>query len=257
MFNWFKSKVELKKDSSIMTSSDHKKGLKLGSEIIVPSNFELLVFHKGKHYETLASGKYKVDKQLFPKLIKKQQSNNAKIKHVKCVLHYVNQSAQSMKIKFKKQTYVVEFKVSNSIDFALLMLLYTYKIDNEYALNTLNDILCELLLHHKGDYKQVLPTSLTNYGIEIISFSPINSKSSIFNENSNDKESVASPTTPTNITTNTNSSIALENTNTATVQQGISLTTSNNQVNEIICPKCNHISKFKTTYCLRCGFKLE
>ena len=44
MFNFFKSKVELKKETSIVSSYHSKKGLKLGSEIIVPPNFELLVF---------------------------------------------------------------------------------------------------------------------------------------------------------------------------------------------------------------------
>ncbi|MBO5910532.1 MAG: hypothetical protein J6Q15_03385, partial [Clostridia bacterium] len=95
MFNWFKSKVELKKETSIMSSFYTKKGLKLGSEISVPNNFQCLIFHNDKCYNTLESGKYKMDKKTFNDLIERQQRRKSN-KYIKCVCHYVNLSPQKI-----------------------------------------------------------------------------------------------------------------------------------------------------------------
>jgi hypothetical protein len=261
MFNWFKSKVELKKDTSIMSSFHNKKGLKIGSEIVVPNNFECLIFHKGKCYNTLKSGKYKMDNTLFKDLIEHQKQKSKK-KYVKCVCHYINLSSQKFELKFKKQIYVIEFKIDNPSIFTPLALLYTYKVDNEYILNTLNDIFYELLLHHKGDYKQIKNDSLKDYGIKITTFIPNNNNKSIFN-NENDTKS----NNTSSILCNNNSSSQEQETNEIqetsstktkieTSQQDTKSTPSNNQPTLPTCPKCNNIAKFNTTYCLRCGYKL-
>ena len=108
-------------------------------------------------------------------------------------------------------------------------------------------------MHLKGDYKQITSTSLSKYGITINSFAPKTSKVSIFSTN---KQSTPQPkveqfTTIQDQTTNTTL-------NTNTVTQNNQPPASESQNNKFpTCPKCNNIAKFNTTYCLRCGYKLD
>ena len=146
MFNWFKSKVELKKHTDIMSSTHIKKGLKIGSDIIVGNNFECLVFYKGKCFNTLTEGKYKLDKKTFPELINAQQKFKFKTKYIKMVCHYINLLNQKLQLKFKKQQFEVDFNINDSFKFACLMLLHSYKVDNDYTLNMLNSMFYELLM---------------------------------------------------------------------------------------------------------------
>ncbi len=266
MFNLFKSKIELKKDNVIMSSIYLKSGTKLGSEIVVPKNFEVLVFHKDKLFHTLSSGKYKFEKKDFNKLIEYQQRKKPKLKHIKCVFHYINTTDQTLKIKFKKQYYIVTFNISNINNFVSLMLLHTYKVDNDYTINLLSEIFHELLTYNKGVYTNISSRPLNEYGINIISFLPENKKSSIF-------------TMPISKNNNTDNIKELENTNQNledvenSDNEIINDTSINNTTNENTntqetvenvntdedktCPNCKYISKFSTTYCLRCGNKLK
>lgn len=282
MFNWFKTKVELKNNKSIMSSFHNRKGIKLGSEIIIPQDFEGLIFYKEKHYNTLSCGKYKMDKSTFPEIIEKQQKAKSKLKYVKCVCHYISISSQKIEIRYKKQNFTIEFKISNPLSFTNLALLYTYKVDDDYIFTTLYDVFKELLIYVKGDYKQIKSSSLEKFGISIISFLPSNQKLSIFNTSNSDtstenlnKVSIFS----TQISTQNNS--IHPNLNKVDTTQQIqsseiiqpspedkSNQNSNTQNNELSehcenksifpsCPKCNHTAKFNTTYCLRCGYKLQ
>ena len=65
MFSWFKRKVELKNENSIMASTYISSGVKVGSEIIVPSNFKCLIYNNGDYYYGLERGKHKVSNDKF------------------------------------------------------------------------------------------------------------------------------------------------------------------------------------------------
>ena len=272
MFNWFKSKIELKNSASIMCSSHNKKGLKLGSEIIVPSNFECLIFHKGKCFNTLSEGKYKMDKKTFAELIEYQQRRKFKVKYIKCICHYVNISTQKLEIKFKKQKFIVDFVIAEPIKFANLALLYTCKVDDDYTLNILNDVFYELLTHVKGDYKQINQSSLNDYGINIASFAPQGTKASIFNTSSTQNDKNADNISASNAQTETaETSLEQQNSdiNKTSLHESDLDTTAKEKTSPEAsstpkpqqtfpaCPKCNNVAKFNTTYCLRCGHKLQ
>lgn len=250
MFNLFKKKIELKNEKCIMSTVNNKKSFKIGSEIIVPDNFECLIYHKGKLYNTLTCGKHKLDKSTFATLIDTQQTAKFKNKYIKFISHYISISKQELVIKFKRQKFAINFHVDNSPKFAELMLLYTYKVDNDYAVSYLLDIFKELLIFHKGNYKSISNNSLTKYGIMIDSFLPISGKSSIFQNSSTNQATINNTTLENNnLTTNTN--------NTSPSQATINPTPNLNQIKFPTCPKCGNSVKFKTTYCLRCGYKLD
>jgi len=264
MFNWFKSKVELKKDSSIMSSSHSSKGFKLGTEIIVPTDFECLVFHKEKLYNTLKEGKYKLDKDTFDKLINSQNNRKKSKKHINCVYHYINLSKQKLQIYHKKKTYEVEFEICDSFKFATLILLHSYKVNNEYVVEFLNDMFCELLSYIKSDVSQIKNNSLQQYGINITSFLLTNTTNkSIFNKKEKTTESIFDKDLPSH---SNNNDINIENiqppTNEIKVENvpqinKVKENKSNTTNNPFTCPKCGNTSKFDTTYCLKCGYKLK
>ena len=184
MFNWFKNKIELKNEDCIMTTMQDKKSFKIGSEIIVPDNFECLIYHKNKLFNTLNSGKYKLDKSTFSTLIDNQQTLKSKTKYIKFISHYVCMSKQELSFKFKKQKFTITFHIDNSSKFAELMLLYTYKVDNNYVYTYLVDIFKETLVYYQGKYAKITPNALCNYGISIDNLSPSGEKNSIFNNKS-------------------------------------------------------------------------
>ena len=268
MFNWFKSKIELKKSTDIMSSTHIKKGLKIGSEIIVPNNFQCLIFYKGKCFNTLTEGKYKMDNKIFAELINAQQKLKFKTKYVKLVCHYITLLNQKLVFKFKKQQFEVDFNIAEPIKFASLMLLHTYKVDNDYTLNMLISMFSELLLYIKGDYKKISPSSLESYGIAINSFAPINNKPSIFSK------TPKSPINPNTEATQTDTNNQIRQDLSSNISDNsLKQTTENNNNNNNntqtsslaenkntklhICPNCNNSTKFNTTYCLRCGHKMQ
>lgn len=249
MFNLFKKKIELKNEKCIMSTFNNKKSFKIGSEIIVPDNFECLIYHKGKLYNTLTSGKYKLDKSTLPTLIDSQQGNKVKNKYIKFISHYISISKHELVVKFKKQKFAINFHVDNSSKFAELMLLYTYKVDNDYATSYLVDIFKELLIFHKSNYKSISTNSLSDYGIMIDSCVPINEKNSIF------QNSTTNQATINNANINTTE---ISTANHISQSQPVPNSTPNiNQIEFPKCPKCENLVKFKTTYCLRCGYKLS
>lgn len=274
MFNWFKSKIELKNEDSIMSSFYNPKGVKIGSEITVPQNFEGLIFNNGKHYMSLSSGKYKMDKDTFADLIKHQQKQKSKLKHIKFVCHYITTCKKQMEISFKKSKFLVEFHINNTITFANFLLLYNYKVDDDYVYHTLYDVFVELLLFKLGDYNKIEKDDLNAYGITINSFSPLNKKVSIFsNKTSNDNNLENKPS----LVDNVNSSNNQQPNNTTNIATPSAVSPQNNPIDTAlhdnkqqnistptqvapqfpVCPKCNHSAKFNTTYCLRCGYKLQ
>lgn len=273
MFNWFKSKIELKNEDSIMSSFYNAKGVKFGSEITIPQNFEGLIFNNGKHYMSLSSGKYKVDKDTFADLIKDQQKQKSKLKHIKFVCHYITTCKKQMEISFKKSKFLVDFHINNAIDFANFLLLYNYKVDNDYVYHTLYDMFIELLLFRLGDYNKIEKDDLKTYGITINSFSPLNKKVSIFsNKTTNDNnlenkpslvDAVSSsadqqPNPTTNVATPSATSQQNHQPDKISVETKQSNPTTQASTPQFpVCPKCNHSAKFNTTYCLRCGYKLQ
>ena len=258
MFNWFKRKVELKNENSIMASTYISSGVKVGSEIIVPSNFKCLIYNNGDYYFGLESGKHKVSNDKFERLILEQSKTKRK-KYVKMVCHYVNLAPQTIVIKYKKQKYAVNFNISDTIDFANLLLLYTFKVDENYTLNTVTDIFVEGLAWVKGDYSKIDTEFFKAYGITINSFKPENKKDSIFASKSDlfhtpsqekDVTTPAIPPIPTP-TLQEQKQEANESPSTEPVKVNVP------KIEFPQCPKCKNVTKFNTTYCLRCGYKLE
>ncbi len=272
MFNLFKSKIELKNTNNIMSSFYTSRGIKLGSEILVHDNFQGLVFNKGKLYKTLDSGKYKMDKDTFATLIDNQKTKKAKIKHIKCVIHYINTTPQTIEIKLKKQKISIEFVISSAIKFAEFILLYEYKVDNNYVFNTLYDTFKELLHYFKGDINQISKDQLSPYGITINNIDSANGKISIFNSNSsnvsNSSYNIIQNNGQTSDDNNTNNATSnnfesnlkppeTEIQNPPNIEVEPVNQSSNQSSNTYTCPNCNHTARFSTTYCLRCGFKLK
>jgi len=283
MFNWFKSKIELKNEKIIMSSLDNKKGVKMGSDIVVPEHFECLIYNNGKHYNTLQSGKYRIDKADFSALINAEQKLKNKLKHVKFVAHYVCINSQQITLKIKKQKYLVDFKISNTLKFAEFMLLYAYKVDNDYTVQTLNDMFVELFGYNKYNYKQIPQNALEDYGLTInnislegkVSILSTDTSKSLFDArdallqskmpHTKDEQNDLKTDSNTSHKANNLSSIqsvSNENTNIGTTSSTKVANSSNTQStsstqNFSVCTKCGHSVKFKTTYCLRCGYKLE
>lgn len=258
MFNWFKRKIELKNENNIMSSVCNKKGLKLGSEISVPSNFECLIYNNCKFYFSLASGKHKVTNDSFNQLLTRQQKNKHKTKYIKCVCHYINKSTQSIKIRFKKQKYNVTFTITDLNKFAELMLLYAYKVDNDYVQTSLFEMFCELLQWHCGDYKQIKQTSLQDYGLTIESFTPINDskKSSIFDKIT-EETNLTKDSSIFETSNKEKVQVQHQSSEVAQPEQTQSNTTQQIQNKFPVCPRCKNVAKFSTTYCLKCGYKLQ
>lgn len=255
MFNWFKSKIELKNHNTIITSVDNKNGVKVGSEIIVPSGFECLIFSKNKYFSTLSEGKYKIEQKLLPNLFAKQQKRKSKIKKIRLVAHYISSANHTIEIKAKKQKYNIDFCINDKLKFINLMLLYSYKVDNTYASQYLAEIFYELLLHNKFNCKNITDSALGEYGIHINSFTTGKTKSSLFNNSSKPAN--------TNIVTHSDNTTL----NNETFEESKSAIEENSSKEESIpqknipsiysCPKCGHATKFKTTYCVRCGETLS
>lgn len=262
MFNWFKRKVELKDNKSIMSSVDNKKGLKIGSEISVPNNFECIIYSKNKFVTSLKNGKYKVDGTTFPSLINSQRNKRSKLKSIKFVAHYVSCSEHKIDIKIKKQKFTITFHIEDKIKFVELMLLYAYKVDNNYTVDYLSEVFYELLRHYNFDYKKVDLLHLKKYGIVITNISPSGNKSSIFN-NEPFKDSTncqATSPIPSNMSTDTSDNTSTNQPESVQASsQAVNTGTSNELAknNLYICPKCGHSSKFSTTYCIRCGASLD
>ncbi|MBQ7880650.1 MAG: hypothetical protein IJ358_02265 [Clostridia bacterium] len=262
MFNWFKKKIELKNEKSVMSSIDYKKGIKIGSEIVVPSNFECLVYNKGKHFITLSSGKHKIDKTTFSSLMANQEAKKSS-KYINFVAHYISLSNQKLEIRFKKKKFIVEFCIDNSVNFAQYLLLYTYKVDSDYTYCILVDTFKELLLYHKGDYSKISANTLSNYGIKILNFAPSDKKCSIFDKSTSSasKDVKILSTEPTNTPTQ-NTSIP-QNTQAehskieAPQVQSLQSSPQPSPQSFPKCPKCGNVVKFATTYCLKCGHKLS
>ena len=258
MFNWFKSKVELKNDKSIMSSFYSKGGVKLGSELVVPQNFKALIYYNEKLYYTLDAGKHKVDNANMASLVDAHKKTKKKLKNIKLVCHYINTTKQNMELTLKKKTYTIDFYIDNVNKFADLMLLYSYKVDNDYVYHTLYGMFIELLTYHSYDYKKINKTSLIDYGIVIESFVLDGKKASIFNNQNNTHhennakiqqpipQEIVQPTDKTQPIIESNQSI--NNT------ENLHTTSDTKQTH--ICPNCNNVSKFNTAYCLKCGYKL-
>jgi len=265
MFNWFKSKVELKDEKSIMSSISNNNGIKLGSEIIVPNNFECLIYHHGKYFNTLTSGKHKLENPAFESLIKYQQKHKSKIKRVKFISHYISTAQQQVEFNLKKIKYNVSFIIDDKIKFAELMLLYAYKVTPAYTYEYIIDVFKELLIYCNYDCNQIKDSSLKDFGITIKSFTNNKNKTStFFNDNtanfssnsikentmSTDQDITQNPSTETTENKHTNIDISTNNTSDNN-------STTHNNVNMLQCTKCGNITKFATTYCLKCGNKLQ
>ena len=243
MFNWFKKKIELKNENSIMSSVCERRGTKLGSEVAVPNNFECLIYCKNKYYQTLSQGKYKIEKSLLPKLFANNKKKSSK--RIKIVLHYVNKSNHKLEIIVKKIKYEIGFIIDDCIKFCTLMLLYNYKVDNDYVKSYLREIFEELIKSYHCNIGEIPQTALFDYGIKIIDLSN-NKKSSIF-DNSVNKTSDSQPQdtiTPLDKESETDSI------NDSIKEEPVS------DISIKCCPKCKYPVKFDTKYCLRCGHQL-
>ncbi len=261
MFNWFKSKVELKNEKCIMSSADYKRGLKIGSEIIVPDNFECLIYNKGKLFNTLSTGKHVIEKYTFDKLIQRQQKNRSKIKRVGFVAHFVSLSTQQIEFTYKKSKYIVSFTVSDATQFADLMLLYAYKVDNHYVYSYLAEIFEELLIDCGCNEAQIAEDVLKDYGITIESFKSNTAKVSILHatslsQTSPQKEKQVKPQEE-NPTSAPSAQPQTTPPPSASQEPQTSTRTTIKANTTPPCPRCGNVCKFKTTYCLKCGHKLE
>lgn len=243
MFNWFKKKIELKNENAIISSICERRGTKVDSEIIIPTNFEGLIYCRNKYYYTLSQGKHKFTPSLAPKLFAKRKKGKPQ-KRIKIVLHYINKDTQTIKISIKKQLYNIKFIIEDSVKFAELMLLYTYKPGHDYASQYLAEIFEDLMRENKFKINEIPQTSMLNYGIKIIEITSDSStklSKSIFDNTSDNKSEAI---TPPNIVEHTHEH-----------EKDNIIPASHETQN--CCPKCKYPIKFATKYCLRCGYLIE
>lgn len=257
MFNIFKKKIGLKSNNDLINSVDYKHGIKLGSEICVPNNFQCFIFSKGRLYATLGEGKHTIDKDLLPKLISTQQKKLKKIKKIKLIAHFISSSNHQLQIKAKKQKYDVNFCIKDTLKFLDLILTFCYKANNISTLNYLGEIFVELLAYNKFDYTTIQSSALDKYGIHINSFKPIGTKNSIFAPKEVDTKS---QTTAQEADTSNQSTdyIAHEaNSTMSATKLETNAITNKTLPKQYMCHNCGHLTKFKATYCIRCGSTLE
>ena len=258
MFNWFKSKVTLKNENCIINSVSNLKGVKLGTEITVPNNFKCLIYYNCKYYLLLDSGEHKIDDVNFAPIINHQKNTKHKLKRVKFISHFVNMALQKIEFKLKNQKYIVEFCIDEPLKFTELMTLYSFKIDNDYAYTYLVEIFSEVLLFNNKDCKQITANALSDYGITIKNFSADGKKVSILTSNKTVNEQKSN--TKTIIEPNDELIISKQETKTDNTNNndGSNISKAEDIVASLPkCPKCSCPLKFKTTYCIKCGFKLE
>ena len=138
-----------------------------------------------------------------------------------------------------------------------LVLTFNYKVDDLSTITYLGDIFSELLIYNKFDYKSISNSALNNFGIYINSFNPIGTKNSIFNSKKSDTEPKI--TTPESNDLNFTNSSKIATTNDTQNNTGSALkpetvvSATNTQPKQYICPNCGQSTKFKTTYCIKCG----
>ena len=239
MFKLFKNKIELKNTRALMSSEVYQKGVKIGTEIIVPKSFKCLIYNNNKYFLTLPEGNHTVTNDNFGNIITSQSYKGKKAKRVRMIAHFVNISNQKLEIKLGNRNYLIEFCVNNPLQFAELMLLYTYKVDNVYCYSYLNEIFKDLLLYHNKNTSNINNNALEQYGINIVCLS---------SNNKSNRQST-SILESTNIKQNTK--------NTEVNTQSNSQQQNNKQSSGLSCPNCGNIMKFAVSYCLRCGHKLN
>ncbi len=242
MFGWlFKKKIEVKNDKDLMSSVYQSKGFKIGTEIIVPEQFEALIYYKGKMCASLSAGKYTLDSSCINKLISKIKK--PKIKYIKCVLHYISKAPQTLQITIKKVKYAVNFSIDDSHKFAELILLYTFKANKDYVLEYVSEIFEEAIKSSHFDLNKI--PSLETYGIKIIKITNIQKNNFTNFESKQDASNKDISIDSANVTTLSNHE--LNKTSASTCQD----------TNTKTCPKCHYPIKFATKYCLKCGTNLE
>ena len=253
MINIFKKKVELKNDKSLMHSHYEKKGLKLSSEIVVPDDFDCLIYHKGRLLTTVGSGSHKVD-VVARQLIDKHPTTKRKLKYIKIIPHFVSKSPQQLDVKVKNNIYSFEFCVGNSALFAEYVLLYAYKVDHNYTLECVYNCLAELISYVHGQHNRIQPAHLSSLGIKIIEVNAKSNKKSIFNTFdgtiSADKEMQTNK-----IAEVKPEAIITSNQNQLTAEPNQPMPKQENAAPA--CPKCGNVTKFQAAYCLKCGHKLQ
>ena len=272
MFNWFKNKIELKSENCLMHSQYERKGFKVNANIVVPNNFECLIYYNSKHYETLKPGTYSIN-EVSKKILSKIKK---RVRRVKLIPHFISKINQNIEIVYKKNKYTIIFVVDDTIKFAEFILLYNFKTDNSYTTECINDMFCEVLNYYNNDYKSIPSNALANLGINIISISPKGGKVSIFNTPASNqpqtsKQQLQHSDNTVNIVEYDSANSMEKISDNQQSQQAISTNvqeehndkTDDNVNNSTIthnhstCPKCGNVVRFKTTYCLKCGYKLE
>ena len=247
MFNLFKKKIELKNCSALMESVPCNDGIKVNTEINVPINYKCMLYYHSKCYLILDAGKYNINSALAQKLFEKQEKYVKQNKRVKVIFHYICLGEKDICVNIMKKSYIFKIMLTNIERFADFILLYNYKTDEEYTNACIKDLL-EFSIKTSPSTKDIASynTKFEPFGFKIVN---INLKSnSSFNYMFDNKD------------TSSNGEQRLQNQLNTQVIINRQLNTPNikdNQQDCNRCPKCNKEIKFRTTYCINCGYKLD
>lgn len=249
MFSFLKQKIEIKPNIRLMHSIQNK-SFKVGGEIIVPDNFVCLIFHNSKFYTELEAGSHVVERELCPKLFKKQFKAKGKNKRIALICHYINLTPKSLCFKHRHKEIFIDYELTSFKDFAEFILLYTYKTDDCYTEECLRDFVLSNIKILSNSNLEILNSIFSRIGIklnnvkttDILKVKPkdeldlLNTTNQSQQSYSHTQSNAHSPVDP----------IQPAPTNpTPSSQQGYT------------CPNCNAHIKFTTTYCIRCGYKLK
>lgn len=140
----FNKSIKPTDTKDIMTSVVNKR-LKLDTKIVVPENFVGLIFYREKYLQTLQSGEYKLQGDIFSKVFEKNLKRNKKSKKplFDFIIHYVNTSRQKFQVECKKilafkqvRTYNLNcvYEIENPRQFASHLLVSWFKTTNARTL---------------------------------------------------------------------------------------------------------------------------
>lgn len=256
MFNLFKQKIDIKPSIGLMHSVQNK-NFKVGGEIVVPENFVCLIYHHSKFYTCLDEGTHTVERDLCPKLFKKQFKSKGKNKRISLVCHYINVTPKPLKFKHKHEEISIEYELVSVRDFAEFVLLYCYKTDDGYTEECLRDFALSYIKLLSNSNLEILNNEFGKIGIKIKNIAKTGDTKKSSNELdllSVERETSADIDTAAKSINSPDQAPSTHSKHESSVSNAAA---SLSQQVGYTCPNCGTKMRFSTTYCIRCGYKLK
>lgn len=274
LFN-FNKKIKLKNTDEIMTTLINK-NVKLETKIEIPDNYVGLVYYHDYFQFSLPAGTHTMHKDSFYQIVKKNEKKNKASKKptFNFNIHYVSLNDMEMEIAYQKKNksrqkvncvLAIKFKIDQAETFAKEILATSYRTTTDRTSRYLHDWFKQFAskVNFKNiTDKQKLIQSATkffkNYGISILDVSlKTDAINRLYSDNSNDNShenmEIASFSSSNNTSSlnDSQNNMLPNNSNNGSLPQNVV------QQNVRFCPRCQSKLLDGSTYCLRCGFKVN